>query len=240
MTNPNTTAGTDDPFALTDGFESDVVFDDAYFGFNEKYMNGTTPILVLEGDPLDGQGEMRLSFFSFGDAFEVVDNGERIVAKSGDPKKRISGQSSYGKLLASAMEIPELAKVLRERADGAGPTHAAIWKGLAVTLTQKEVERTVRGEKTTGRVTTVTAFHPSASKGLDGGETGNTPAAPQVQIGSWGIDVNLEATLVSLASQTSSQSEFNERALNEVAGVQGNAQAEALVGDPAFYEEIKG
>lgn len=234
---PSAPTTTDDPYEFTDGFEFSGIIDGPYFGYDQGYMNGQSGILILELDPLDGEGDTRRQFFSYGDGWNISDDGQHIAHVSNEPTKRLNGGSNLAKLVASAVKLPGVKEIFTSRG---APTDAAIWDGLAFDFVTTSKESVIRNETRVSRTTTVTAFYPNLSRNLDGVSGGKADAPLAPEIGAWGIPTIVEADLTNLASSSTSHGEFQARAMAEVNGVEGDLAAEGLVADPAFYETLRG
>lgn len=237
MANPNTV---DSTYEIEDGYRQDILVTDVYVGYDDKYQRDgeSVPVIMFEYEPIDG-GETRTKFFSYGDGFDVSDDGKVLTHKSGEPKAP-GGRTNYGKLLKSAIALPGCAKVLKSR----GPsTDLNIWVGLAFELVDMEFPPAKEGQNPR-RTTTLEAFYPNLCvPPIDGAATGTTtPAAPAtpVEVGPNGLPLHVETALTALAQSSTSHPEFQERALAEVAGVEGNPDAETLITDAGFYETLKG
>lgn len=226
----------DDPYEFVEGFEFSGIIDGPYFGFDQGYMNGASGILILELDPLDGEGDARRQFFSYGDGWNISDDGQHIVHASGDPSKHLNGGSNLAKLVSSAVKLPGVKEIFKARGL---PTDAAIWDGLAFDFITTSKETQMRGETRTSRTTTVTAFYPNLSRGIGVNAAAGVPADVAPELGAYGIPTSVESDLTALAQSASSHGEFHQRALAEVSGVEGDPAAEGLAADPAFYETLK-
>lgn len=94
-----------DEFALSSGLpwaDTVVTITAAEFGYNPNIGGGTVVCANLTATNEDGD-ESEQSF-SVGEGWEIVDNGKRIQADNGSETKKISKNSNYGRLIASAVQ----------------------------------------------------------------------------------------------------------------------------------------
>lgn len=130
---------------LPDDFDGEIT--DAVFGFNQNYMSGSVPLLMLtlESDELDEPQTIQLSF---GSDWEVKDRGRRIVRTNGK-KPGINKNSSYGHFIERIRQLSDdfsadWVKPLVDRS----PFEADVWVGMKFHWAQEEF-KTPGGETKT-------------------------------------------------------------------------------------------
>src|SRR6516162_4240568 len=123
-------------FELDSGLREDMVLSihSSYFAPNADYMDGRILLLYLIGtDESENPVEIRMSL---GGADWQTDDGT-TVSNPARKKQHIMKTSIYGWWLAYAFEVPELAKVLVERANSLGEygsRDSRIWLDLILQL----------------------------------------------------------------------------------------------------------
>lgn len=128
-----------DVWQLDSGLREDMVIQihSAYFAPHADYQDGKVLLLWLLGvDENDEPVEIRNSV---GGDWQT-DDGNVIVHPT-KRKQHINKNSIYGHWISHCFEIPELAKVLIDRAQtGIGPTDARIWLDLVLHLQIREIK----------------------------------------------------------------------------------------------------
>jgi hypothetical protein len=188
--------------------ECDFYVDRARFGYRENYMQGTVPLLILEGHSPDSEVEEVV--YPIGTGWRVVANGARIEHESGE-KKRIVRTSMYGRLISRVVE--ELGH--EGLMDRGSPYEAKVWVGYGFHLRRekfefKGLEREGRQVQTERLMPVQIIRTPDEARSEAAPESG--PAEDKVK-----ASPALLATLIKLA-RSSDRSEFQARAL-EVEGV---------------------
>jgi len=128
-------------FELDSGLREDMILSihSAYFAPHADYQDGKVIMLWLIGtDESDDPVEVRMSC---GGGWQSDDSNH--IYNPERKKQHVTKTSVYGFWLSYAFEIPELAKVLVERADslgGAGSLDARIWLDLILQLENRELK----------------------------------------------------------------------------------------------------
>ena len=216
---------------LLDEFEATV--DAAYFGTDERYMEGTVPMLHLElfniEADADNVPDTIIEKFSVGNGWEVIEGGAAVARIDGNERRKFNNRSKYGMVIDAVMKNEDgafdgLFEVLAERGS---PKTAGIWKGLRFKFERIDV---YYGEK----IGTKQVLLPVEFVGVDG-EAPSTNGNGNGQA----IDTEaLRATLEALASGADTYDDFVGAAL-AVPGVNESNELLDLVGDTSFYESVK-
>jgi len=120
---------------LADDFDFHIT--GASFGFREKYNNGETPLLLLQGTSPDvdlpDDYELRISC---GNGWEIKDNGKRIV-KPGRAGARLNDSSKYGAFVSAIAQMHSKNPAVAEwvswlTKNSLSVTEANIWVGVGV------------------------------------------------------------------------------------------------------------
>ncbi len=124
--------------------EYDATVDDAYYGTDPNYMQGTVPLLHLrlvnitvDGAPFEGADEF-VEKYSIGNDWEIVDGGARVVNTKRDDITIPNARSKYGMIVKSLRtgELQSAGAVMEQRGN---PNEAKIWKGLRFTFKRTPV-----------------------------------------------------------------------------------------------------
>ena len=135
---------------LIDDYE--VVVENAYFGFHEKYLGGDLPLLILSCASPDEDMAVRDELFSIGRGWEVAPGGERVEGKEG--KEKFLASSWIGRLIVrcSELDMPGFdggdgGSVLDFIADRGSAQEAHIWIGLRFRMKREEADFGDMGKK---------------------------------------------------------------------------------------------
>lgn len=201
------------------------------FGFNSNIGAGILCANFTFTD-LDSGEDIEQSF-SVGDGWDASRDGSELISSTGRPRK-ISKNSNYGRLIASAIDAlgsqERAAEVL-----GGSPRSASIWLGTRWRMGTVKVTTT---NPTTGaqRERDAFIFAEFLGKGASGsaGAASSAPASAPAKAKAAdngvpdGIDGDLWEKLVALAREHDDHESFVEAAL-ELDEVEGNKTAQKLV-----------
>ena len=214
----------------TGGTEWSGVITQAYFNTDTNYQNGEAVLLFLEVEE-EGRAEARIEKYSVGAGWDISEEGDKLVplVKSRRPKK-IGNRTKFGRFLGSALDIPELEKVLRSRGEA---FDARIWLDLEITVEEEITVATFSDGKRDIRQPLIVEFHGVAGEGSGkaSGDGGGTSIPSD--------DERILAALVALAKDAD-YADFAVRALAEIPGVEESGDWTSKLLDEAFYIELRG
>lgn len=212
--------------------EGVLTINEARFGFDADYKDGEAPVLILDGDLIDDDGNPRVwhQLYSIGTGWEIVDGGARIELQPGFKRKGVSKQSKYGLWITGAIEAGAT-NAMRSRGR---QTEATVWPGMKFEV--RQTDHNYGGEIGTKKVLVPVKF--LGESGSTAPTTSAITAAPAPTVSE--IGGALKAKLTKLAKECDSHDIFIERAFVEM-DIDGNKAAEALVADsPDFYLAARG
>lgn len=221
-----------DPFTAESGLIDDFDFTitEAWFTTDASYNSGETLLLKLSGNTDSADQPETTVQYSCGSGWEAEDGGKKAVREDGK-RRRFNQSSGVWKLVEAAMNCGA-GEELRKRGT---PMEASMWVGLRFHM--KRVEQGEGDFKTTRPL-------PVSFLGVVG--EGSAPAAPAAPApasapaanGS-GLSKVLEVKLKKLAKDSDTHEDFIVAAF-ELDGVDGNADAERVVVDEAWYAAARG
>lgn len=117
------------------------------------YNNGNTALWILEGEQEFDNGNVRESnmWISLPDDFTYSEDGQFIEDKNGDEDNRLGKNSKAQQFINSALDIPELSKVIKARTENS--LHVGPWAGLKLRIREEEISKPIK-DKDTGKTET--------------------------------------------------------------------------------------
>lgn len=239
--------------------EYEGVVREATFGYDSRYNNGETLLLMLtlDVDPEVSEDGERTEMFTVGGGWEDIDGGEGCQNKRG-----VEGGTARSALFNDASGCGLLVNAVKE-AEGfdpsliANPYKASSWVGLGMELEGKEFTNTIRGEERTYTRTlpkrvwrgeqeaAAPAAKPAAKAPAEKKPAGGAAAAKakaaaaKAKAAAGGDDEGpLVAAARAIAAECSTYDEFVERAYMEVEGLADDVAAQAIVDDPSNFPNL--
>lgn len=230
--------GNEDEWAFGSGLKDnfDGTIENIYFGYDSKYNNGNTLVLILEIKDVEN-GEEARQMYSCGDGWDNAENGSKAVREDGKqtPFNRNSAVVKFLTSLTNAQGIDKVRGQLVEA--GFSPYFCTPLKGTTWHWEQKEDSYNVKdrqtGEKKAGSSTRLmpTAFVGGGAEKATGAKKGARKATAKVK-NTWDdLDDEVIAEFKELAAECSSQEEFIGKVSEEF-----SEWPEEAVLDPKFYE----
>lgn len=114
------------------------------FGYDSGYMDSSVPVYIVSGEASYGdKREPRRKFYSLGDGWNIVDNGNGVVHASGKPDKAFRSTTNIRRLINRIAKPAEegglgMADFLRAR--GGDPRRAGLLAGTRWRFQQEEIE----------------------------------------------------------------------------------------------------
>lgn len=190
--------------------EADWIIKDAKFGHDERL--GENLVLKLTVDVVvDGLtvSRDREQLLGCGKDWTTSGDGRRAEHPDTAKERTFNKQTSYYKFMEGAVKVEG-----KEAFKGKDPRDASIWIGKAY-----HIERKAFGKK-------MNSDEPRMVQVPTALAEGSATVAGSVE-----LDDNLKSQLTELAKQYEDHDEFMMHALNDVEGVNGNAEAEKVIGD---------
>lgn len=210
---------------LLDDF--DFTVDSAWFTTDANYNDGETLLLKLNG-PTDSADQPETTVqYSCGNGWEAADNGKRAVREDGK-RRRFNQSSGIWKLVEAAMNCGA-EDVLRKRGN---PMEASMWQGLKFHM--KRIEQGEGQFKTTRSLPVQFLGEVGEGRGAVSQPAPAAPASASATSNGSGLSKVLEVKLKKLAKDSDTHEDFIVAAF-EMDGVDGNADAERVIVDEAWY-----
>lgn len=234
-----------DPWGLSSGNlldDADITITEAEFGFDDNYNNGESLVLKLEATTDDDDMPTTTIMLPCGNGWEPGNRG--ATAKREDGKdKNFNKQSGIGLWITSAIEAGA-GDVLQDRGTS---FDAEVWPGLSFHVKRKAFN--YGGEIGEKERLLITEFKGDGKegKGKAAAKEKATKPEPEAKAESTssggtsggGVKGALRVKLMKAAKEADTHDDFIEKAF-ELDGVEGNADAEAVIMDPdGLYAEVK-
>lgn len=217
-----------DPYALSSGLLDDFTGEitEAYFGTDAAYNSGDTVLLILELATDNPDTPTITEKLSCGTGWVIENQGASVASENGR-NRNFNKNSRVGLFLAHAAEAGAL-DTLRGRGT---PMEAKTFQGLTFHWNRKPITG-YDGQVKDVLLPSEFLHDGKAAVSSNGNGNGSAPAES-------GVSAALLAKLKAAAKKAADHSEFIDAGF-AIDGVTGNAEAEALVVDEAFYTEHHG
>lgn len=221
-----TTATEYDPYSLSSGLidDFDATISEAYFGYDEKYNDGSTVLLILECTTDDLDRPTETLKLSTGTGWVIENQGRNIVSENGKPRS-FNKNSVVGGFLASALNVGA-GELMRSKGT---PMEAATWRGLSFHFNRVMVAGFDGSEKE--------RLLPTAFIGGGAVPASTNTAAPTASTAE--VSAATRGKLTALVRSTADRDAFMDSAFNTPEFANDQAAIELIL-DEGFYAEARG